>query len=77
MSQQLVTTNGNQLMSYAHIIGSETTRSSLRGTDDVLVGTSDNVSMRGYVSYPLTITSCKAVGSLSASKGETIKRDSC
>ena len=37
--------------------GSETTHSSLRGTGDALFGTSDNVSMRGYVLYPLTVTS--------------------
>ena len=57
MFQQLVNTDGNQLMSYTHIIGSETTRSSLRGTGGALVGTSDNVSMRGYVLSLLTITS--------------------
>ena len=32
--QQLVTTDGNQLMNYAQLIGSETTDSSLRGTGD-------------------------------------------
>ena len=60
---------------YTHIIGSETTHSLLRGTGDTQVGSSEKVSVKAYVLYPLTITSWEAVGNLSASTSGTIEKD--